>query len=103
MVKPMTKKAIIDLFKANIGVTRMMSENQYHINTKQITFEYDGEPVTIHDVSFLGFTKNGKVWFNDEGFEMEKIPESPFLFSTKPTQKIHPLVQTFFGMIGLKL
>lgn len=96
MVKPMTKKEIIRLFRDNIGIKQMMNENQFHINTREIDFEYDGEPKTVKDVTLLAFTDNGKVWFNDEGFEIDKIPEAPFMFSTEPSETIHPMVTAFF-------
>lgn len=96
MVKPMTKEEIIRLFRDNIGIKQLMNENQYHISTREIDFEYDGEPKSVKNISFLSFTDNGKVWFNDEGFELDKIPEAPFMFSTEPSETTHPLVSAFF-------
>lgn len=96
MVKPMTKEELIRLFRDNIGIQEMMNERQFHINTKEIYFEYEGEPKTLKNVTLLAFTDNGKVWFNDEGFEIDKIPEAPFMFSTEPSETIHPIVTAFF-------
>ena len=98
MVKPMTKDEIIRLFKQNTGAKKLMDDNKYHISTKEICFEYDGNPVNIQNVSLLAFTENGKVWFNDEGYEMEKIPEAPFMFSTEPSETTHPMVTAFYKM-----
>lgn len=89
---PIIKNEIIRLFHDYGHTFMQMTPKMFQISTKQIIFTYNGENKSVKDVSLLAFTDNGKVWFNDEGFEINKIDEAPFMLSTKPTNYVHPLV-----------
>ena len=77
------------------GLKPISLEGRYHISTGEIIFEYDGNPKTVKDVSLLAFN-DGKVWFDDESFEMDRISVAPFMMSTNPSRKMHPLVLAYY-------
>ena len=90
----MDKQEIIRLFRDNIGISKLMSDDQYEVNTKEVNFDYDGTDIKIKNVSLVCFTEK-QVWFNDDGgYDMDKM-NGYFMFSTEPSETIHSMVKAF--------
>ena len=95
------KDEIIRLFKDNGcgGAKPLMNPNHYHISTESLTFSYDGKTVNIDNVTFMAFNEEGdKVYFNDSpAYEISKM-DGHFMFSTNPSEYLHPMVVAFYKM-----
>lgn len=97
----MTQEEMVRIFNdCNLFIKEMGKPERFHINTKSILFTYDGECRSIDDVTLLVFHK-GKVYFNDEAFELDRMDEAPFMVSTKPSETIHPLVKAYYSTLGV--
>lgn len=93
----MTKDEIIRLLKDYGYLFRQLNnENTFEISTRNINFRYDGKPVSIDNVSLIIFGRNDKVWFNENlGYDLDKIEEGHFMFSTLPSETRHPMCEAF--------
>lgn len=92
-----TRDEIIRLFKNYGYVFRQLNnENIYEVSTRNLNFGYEGKTVSIDNVSLIIFGENGIVWFNEnQGFDMEKIDDGHFMFSTQPSLTRHPMCKAY--------
>lgn len=93
MEMKMDKEQIKRIF-GNTVCEQMMTDDMYYVNTKKVSFNYDGEFKEIENVTYLCFMDN-YVYFNDvHKFDMNKMNGS-FMISTEPSDTIHPAVKAF--------
>ena len=93
----MTKDEIIRLFKSYGYLFRQLNnENTYEVSTRTLNFGYDGEIVSIDNVSLVIFGKDNTVWFNENlKYDMGKMDEYHFMFSTQPSLTRHPMCKAY--------
>ena len=95
------KDELLRLFQwhSPYGAKQMMKPTQYHISTEELVFGYDGKTETLKNVTLMVFNDDeDKVYFNDsQAYELDKM-DGHFMFSTEPSELLHPMVVAFYKM-----